>query len=79
MFSSVNIAYLFSRFMYQSYTLIEVQSYRCNFKFSAGTTRSFIEFHQTGFIFNDVLSERLEDPAIFRSRVVIISKSLQEL
>lgn len=52
LFSLVNIAYLFSRFMYQSYNLIEVQSYRSNFKFSAGTTRSFMDFHQTGFIFS---------------------------
>lgn len=31
-----------------------------------------MDFHQTGFIFNDVLSERSDDPAIFRSRAVII-------
>jgi len=35
-----------------------------------------MDFHQTGFIYNDVLSERPEDPAIFRSRVVIVSEVL---
>jgi len=61
--------------MYQIYTLIKIQSYRSKFKFSADT-RSFMDFHQTGFIYNDVLSERPEDPAIFRSRVVIVSEVL---
>lgn len=67
---------LLSRFIYQRYTLIRVQHYWCNFKFSAGTM-SFMDFHQTGFIFNDVLNERPEDPAIFHSRVLIISEALR--
>lgn len=34
-------------------------------------------FHQTGFIYNDVLSERPEDPVIFHSRVLIISEAFK--
>ncbi len=36
-----------------------------------------MDFHQTGFIFNDVLSERPEDPVIFHSRVLIISEAFR--
>ncbi len=35
-----------------------------------------MDFHQTGFIFNDVLRERPEDPVIFHSRCSLFQKTL---
>lgn len=39
--------------------------------------KEFMDFHQTGFIYNDVHSERPEDPVIFHSRVLIISQAFR--